>query len=106
MENEIMVNEVTENVAEEVVSTTSKSGKAAAVIAGVGIAALAGGVIYKKVIKPIVAKIKANKEKKMELEKEALGAAEHKTLDEQFAEDGDPDEVLKLAKKLKSDLED
>jgi hypothetical protein len=55
MENEIMFNE--EAVAE--VTTGSKKGLVGVII---GAAALAGVVVYKKIVKPMIAKRKAQKE--------------------------------------------
>lgn len=59
MEN-IMANEEVVEVAEEVVTTGS--GKAGKVVVGLGLIALGGAVLYKRVIKPIIAKVKAKKE--------------------------------------------
>lgn len=60
MENEIMVNnEVVENT-EEI--ATEQSGKGLLIAAGVGLAVIVGGIVYKKVIKPAIAKAKAKKE--------------------------------------------
>lgn len=62
-EQVIMNDEVVENVAENATKeiATSKSAKIAKTAVGVGLATLVGVVIYKKVIKPIAAKIKAKK---------------------------------------------
>ncbi len=55
--NEIMVNEeVTEGIAMEGFGTGLK------VAAGIGLAVVVGGIAYKYLIKPMVAKIKAKKE--------------------------------------------
>ena len=62
--NEIMNNEeVMETTTEEIVK--SSSGKEFKVAAGVGLAVLAGVVIYKYVGKPMIAKIKAKKEQQI-----------------------------------------
>lgn len=59
--NEIMNNEVIE-VAEEVV--TSSSSKVLKTLGAIGVAAVAGALTWKFVIKPIAAKIKSKKELK------------------------------------------
>lgn len=66
--NEIMTTneEAIVEVAEEI--TTADSGKAMKVVAGVGLTVLAGTVIYKFVVKPLVAKAKAKKEAKAKSE--------------------------------------
>ena len=62
-----LVNDEVVDATEEIV--TAGSGKGFKVAAGVGIAVLAGGMAYKYVAKPLIAKIKAKKEqKKMEAE--------------------------------------
>lgn len=59
--NEIMNNEeVIETAAEEI--TKKRSGKGVKIAAGVGLAVLAGIVIYRYVGKPMLEKIKARKE--------------------------------------------
>lgn len=58
--NEEVVENVTENVVEEV--ATTNSGKAAKIAVTLGVVTLGGVLLYKKVIKPVVAKIKAKKE--------------------------------------------
>ena len=58
--NEIMTNEEVIETTEEIVKTGF--GKGFKVVAGIGLAALAGGMAYKYVVKPVVAKIKAKKE--------------------------------------------
>lgn len=66
--NEIVVNEeVMEvmEVADEVV--TDKSGKVAKVCVGIGLTALVGGIVYKYVVKPLVAKAKAKKDESVQL---------------------------------------
>ncbi len=57
--NEEMVEDVVENVSEEVVST--KTGKVVKIGVGVAIATLGGVLLYKKVLKPLAAKIKAKR---------------------------------------------
>lgn len=59
---QIMNNEEIMNVTEEV--ATTNSGKAVKAVVGIGVAALAGTVLYKRVLKPVVAKFKAKKEAK------------------------------------------
>lgn len=59
--NEIMTNEEVVEVADEV--TANKGGKGFMIVAGIGAAILVGGLAYKYVAKPLVAKIKAAKEK-------------------------------------------
>lgn len=54
-----MANEVME-ATEEIVTT--KSGKAGKKILGIGLVVLVGGFIYKRIIKPVIAKAKAAKE--------------------------------------------
>lgn len=62
--NEIMNNEeVMETTTEEI--DKASSGKEFKVAAGVGLAVLAGVVIYKYVGKPMIAKIKARKEQQI-----------------------------------------
>lgn len=61
MNEEIMVNELIEETADKI-TTTRSSGKGFKVAAGVGLTVLVGVVAYKYVIKPVVAKIKAQKE--------------------------------------------
>lgn len=60
--NEIMTTneEVIDVVAEEIAN--ADSGKAMKAVAGVGLTVLAGAMIYKFVVKPLVAKAKAKKE--------------------------------------------
>lgn len=58
--NEIMTNEEVIETTEEIVK--AGTGKWFKVAAGVGLAVLVGGLAYKYVAKPIVAKIKAKKE--------------------------------------------
>lgn len=61
MENkEIMVNEDVIEVTEEI--ATAGYGKGFKIAAGVGLAGLGGWLAYKYVVKPIVAKIKTEKE--------------------------------------------
>lgn len=60
MENEIMNNEVTENVVE--VIEPERAGKGLIAAAVIGISIFAGRAIYKKFVKPAVAKAKAKKE--------------------------------------------
>lgn len=62
MENTIMENNEVLEVTEEV--ATASSGKAVKTVVGLGLAAVVGTFIYKRVIKPIVAKVKAKKEQK------------------------------------------
>lgn len=58
--NEMMVlDEVNESV-EEIMEVSS--GKALTTVAGIGVAVLIGGLAYKKVIKPFLAKRKSEKE--------------------------------------------
>lgn len=61
--NEIMTNEEVIETTEEIVKTGT--GKWLKVAAGVGLAVLVGGLAYKYVAKPLVAKIKAKKEQQM-----------------------------------------
>lgn len=72
--NEIMVNEEVIETTEEIVN--ARSGKAFKVAAGVGLAVLTGVVVYKYVAKPILAKIKAQKEQ-AEINKVAVDTAEY-----------------------------
>jgi hypothetical protein len=58
--NEIMVNEEVIETTEGI--ATASSGKGFKVAAGVGLTVLGGFVAYKYVIKPVMAKIKAQKE--------------------------------------------
>ena len=58
--NEMMVNEDVIEVTEEIAN--AGFGKGFKVAVGVGLVVLGGGVAYKYVIKPMVAKIKAKKE--------------------------------------------
>lgn len=64
--NEIMVNEEIIEATEEV--TTENSGNGLLIAAIVGGALLVGGIVYKKVIKPAIAKAKAKKEQKEVIE--------------------------------------
>lgn len=68
MENEIMNNEEVIEVVEEVAPT--KAGKVAIAVAVAGVAVLGGKVLYKKVIKPAIAKLKAKKAAKEGIEVE------------------------------------
>lgn len=77
-ENEIMQ----EEVFEEEETTTAKSGNGWKVAAGIGLTALVGGLLYKFVGKPIVAKIKAKKEKQMAIDCGENTAAENEASDE------------------------
>lgn len=60
MENEILVNDDVIESVEEVVET---SGNGLKMAAGVGITAAVGVAAYKWLVKPIIAKIKARKDK-------------------------------------------
>lgn len=62
-ENVIMNDEMMDNVAENAVEemTTSKSAKLVKTGVGLALVTLGGIVLYKKVIKPIAAKVKAKK---------------------------------------------
>ena len=60
--NEIMKNEEVMEATEEI--ATADSGKGLMVVAGIGLVVLAGGIIYKYVAKPMIAKAKAKKEQK------------------------------------------
>lgn len=62
MNEEIMVNELIEETTDKITTTSSGKGKGFKVAAGVGLTVLVGVVAYKYVIKPVVAKIKAQKE--------------------------------------------
>lgn len=73
MNDEVMDN-VAENAAEEVVTTST--GGAAKKAVKVGLVVLAGVVIYKKVLKPIGAKIKANRASKKAAKMESVAANE------------------------------
>jgi flagellar biosynthesis/type III secretory pathway M-ring protein FliF/YscJ len=64
MEQNIMANEEVVEATEEIVTTNS--GKAFKVVAGIGLAALVGTIVYKGVVKPFIAKIKAKKAEKEE----------------------------------------
>ena len=66
--NEIMVNEDVIEVTEEIAVTKSNTGLKIA--AGVGLGLIVGAVVYKKVIKPAIAKIKAKKEESTVIEGE------------------------------------
>jgi hypothetical protein len=77
--NEIMQDEVIE-MTEEI--ATAGSGKGWKIAAGVGLTALVGGLLYKFVAKPIVAKIKAKKEKQMVIDCGENTAAENEASDE------------------------
>lgn len=59
--NEILTNEEVMETTEEIVNASS--GKGFKVAAGIGLAVLAGVVAYKYIGKPLLAKIKAQKEK-------------------------------------------
>lgn len=69
MNNEIITNEEVMEKTEEII--TESSGKSFAVVAGIGLTVIAGGLICKYVVKPIVAKIKAKKESDRYIEVEA-----------------------------------
>ena len=59
MENEMMINE---EVIEGVAEVDTGSSKKGLIALGIGVAVLAGVLVYKKVVKPIRAKRKAKKE--------------------------------------------
>ena len=59
MENEIINVEEVETTGEGIANGSGKIG--AIVIAGIGLTAILGGILYKKVIKPMIAKAKAKK---------------------------------------------
>jgi len=61
MDNEIMTNEEVMETTEEIAKVGLSKGFKIGV--GIGLAVLIGGVTYKYVVKPLVAKIKANKER-------------------------------------------
>ena len=66
MENEIMNNEeIMEGVAE---AATTGSRKGLKVAVGAGVTLLVGGIIFKKLIKPAIAKAKAKKEESKAIE--------------------------------------
>lgn len=62
MEQNIMANEEVVEATEEIVTTSS--GKAVGTIVGLGLTALVGVFVYKRVVKPFIAKVKAAKEQK------------------------------------------
>ena len=62
--NEIIM--ANEDVAVEVVESTTKLSKGAKVAIGIGATVLVGGLVYKFVVKPIVKKVKAKKASKQE----------------------------------------
>lgn len=66
--NEIMVNEEVIEATEEIAVTKSHTGLKIA--AGVGLGLIVGAIIYKKVIKPAIAKAKAKKEESTVIEGE------------------------------------
>ena len=61
--NEIMLNDEVMEATEEI--ATAGSEKGFKVVAGVGLAVIAGVIVYKYVAKPIIAKIKARKEQQV-----------------------------------------
>lgn len=67
--NEIMNNEVIETT-EEIVKTSS--GKTLKVAGGIGLAVIAGVVVYKYIVKPMVDKRKAEKEETAIYEADAV----------------------------------
>lgn len=62
MEEEIMNNEEVLETTEEEEVVDQKSHKGLVAIAVAGAAALVGGIAYKKIVKPLIAKRKAKKE--------------------------------------------
>jgi hypothetical protein len=62
MENKIVEQEIVEATEEIALASSNKAGKALKVTVGIGVAAFVGRILYKRVIKPIVAKVKAKKE--------------------------------------------
>ena len=85
MENKIMENEEIVVATEEI--ATSKTGKVAKVAIGVGLAALVGRVIYKRVIKPRIAMAKAKKAQRAAEETVASEETEPKMI---FDDKGNP----------------
>lgn len=87
--NEIMTNENMENTietTEEIVK--SSSGKGVKIVAGIGIAVLVGGLAYKFVVKPTVAKMKARKEEER-MEEDAVFDVDYEEVnDEEESEEG------------------
>ena len=86
--NEIMTNENMENTietTEEIVK--SSSGKGVKIVAGIGIAVLVGGLAYKFVVKPTVAKMKARKEEERMDEHVVFDADYEEVNDEEESED-------------------
>ena len=83
MENTIMENNEVLEVTEEI--ATTRSGKAVKAVVGTGVALLVGTIIYKKLLKPIAAKLKAKKEAK----KVAVAEAKDEDL-RIFDEEGNP----------------
>ena len=59
--NEMMANEEVMDLIEET-PTNGGSGKGLKTIVGIGLVALAGGLAYKYIVKPVSAKIKSKKE--------------------------------------------
>lgn len=86
--NEIMTNENMENTietTEEIVK--SSSGNGVKVVAGIGIAVLVGGLAYKFVVKPTIAKMKARKEEERMEEDVVLDADYEEVNDEEESEE-------------------
>lgn len=86
--NEIMTNENMENTietTEEIVK--SSSGKGVKIVAGIGIAVLVGGLAYKFVVKPTVAKMKARKEEERMEENVVFDADYEEVNDEEESEE-------------------
>lgn len=67
--NEIMLNDEVMDVTEDIV--TESSGSCLKTVAGIGVAVVVGGLIYKYVAKPIYNKVKEKKEQK-KIEAEAV----------------------------------
>lgn len=69
MENEVMMNEEVIEATEEVVE--AESGKGLIALAAVG-TIIVGAIVYKKIVKPTIAKIKARKAAKAEADVEVI----------------------------------
>ncbi len=82
-ENKIMNNEEVIEVTEEIVSKTA-SHKVLKMAAGVGLTVIVGGIAYKYIVKPAIAKHKAKKEASAEVDEavdyEDVDVAENETV--------------------------
>lgn len=79
MENEIINNEEVLETTEEIVAENSNKGLVA--VAAIGATLIVGTLVYKKIVKPLIAKHKAKKEQEAEDDRYELSGDEYEEND-------------------------